>query len=43
MPCIAGKDAIPPGAHFEIKFRDPGNAVFDITDRPWPGSAGPAE
>ena len=32
------KDAIPPGAHFEIKFRGPDNVVFDISDRPWPGS-----
>lgn len=38
-PCIAGRDATPPGAHFEIKFRGPDNVVFDITDRPWPGSA----
>ena len=38
-PLIAGKDAIPPGAHFEIKFRGPDNVVFDISDRPWPGSA----
>jgi methylmalonyl-CoA/ethylmalonyl-CoA epimerase len=38
-PLIAGKDAIPPGAHFEIKFRAPDNVVFDISDRPWPGSA----
>jgi len=38
VPCIAGKDAIPPGAHFEIKFRGPGGEVFDISDRPWPGS-----
>jgi catechol 2,3-dioxygenase-like lactoylglutathione lyase family enzyme len=37
-PLIAGKDAIPPGAHFEIKFRGPDNVVFDISDRPWPGS-----
>ncbi len=38
-PCIAGRDAIPKGAHFEIKFRGPDNVVFDISDRPWPGSA----
>jgi catechol 2,3-dioxygenase-like lactoylglutathione lyase family enzyme len=38
-PCIAGKDKIPPGAHFEIKFRGPDNVVFDISDSPWPGSA----
>jgi catechol 2,3-dioxygenase-like lactoylglutathione lyase family enzyme len=38
-PCIAGVDDIPPGAHFEIKFRGPDDVVFDITDRPWPGSA----
>jgi catechol 2,3-dioxygenase-like lactoylglutathione lyase family enzyme len=38
-PLIAGKDAIPSGAHFEIKFRGPDNVVFDISDRPWPGSA----
>jgi len=38
-PCIAGKDAIPPGAHFEIKFRGPDDVVFDISDSPWPGSA----
>jgi catechol 2,3-dioxygenase-like lactoylglutathione lyase family enzyme len=29
-PCIAGADAIPPGAHFEIKFRGPDDVVFDI-------------
>lgn len=39
-PCIAGADDIPPGAHFEIKFRGPDDVVFDITDRPWPGAAG---
>jgi catechol 2,3-dioxygenase-like lactoylglutathione lyase family enzyme len=38
-PCIAGRDAIPKGAHFEIKFRGPDNVVFDISDSPWPGSA----
>jgi catechol 2,3-dioxygenase-like lactoylglutathione lyase family enzyme len=38
-PLIAGRDAIPPGAHFEIKFRGPDNVVFDISDSPWPGSA----
>jgi catechol 2,3-dioxygenase-like lactoylglutathione lyase family enzyme len=38
-PLIAGRDAIPPGAHFEIKFRGPDNVVFDISDRPWPGAA----
>jgi catechol 2,3-dioxygenase-like lactoylglutathione lyase family enzyme len=37
-PCIAGRDAIPPGAHLEIKFRGPDGVVFDITDRPWPGT-----
>lgn len=37
-PCIAGKDAIPKGAHEEIKFRGPEGVVFDITDLPWPGS-----
>jgi catechol 2,3-dioxygenase-like lactoylglutathione lyase family enzyme len=37
-PCIAGKDAIPPGAHLEIKFRGPDGVVFDITDQPWPGT-----
>jgi methylmalonyl-CoA/ethylmalonyl-CoA epimerase len=37
-PCIAGKDAIPPGAHLEIKFRGPDGVVFDISDRPWPGT-----
>jgi methylmalonyl-CoA/ethylmalonyl-CoA epimerase len=37
-PCIAGRDAIPPGAHLEIKFRGPDNVVFDISDRPWPGT-----
>lgn len=38
-PLIVGKDEIPPGAHFEIKFRGPDDVVFDISDRPWPGSA----
>ena len=37
-PCIAGKDAIPPGAHQEIKFRGPDGVVFDIADLPWPGT-----
>ena len=37
-PCIAGYDAIPPGAHKEIKFRGPDGVVFDISDRPWPGT-----
>jgi hypothetical protein len=37
-PCIVGKDKIPPGAHYEIKFRGPDNVVFDISDRPWPGT-----
>ena len=37
-PCIAGRDAIPPGAHLEIKFRGPDDVVFDISDRPWPGT-----
>ena len=37
-PCIAGRDAMPPGAHLEIKFRGPDNVVFDITDQPWPGT-----
>jgi catechol 2,3-dioxygenase-like lactoylglutathione lyase family enzyme len=37
-PCIAGRDAIPPGAHLEIKFRGPDGVVFDISDRPWPGT-----
>ena len=41
-PCIAGKDDIPPGAHYEIKFRGPDGVVFDISDRPWPGTP-PAE
>lgn len=39
-PCIAGRDAIPPGAHLEIKFRGPDGVVFDISDRPWPGTDG---
>lgn len=38
-PCVAGKDEIPPGAHFEIKFRAPDDVVYDISDRPWPGAA----
>lgn len=43
-PCIAGKDEIPPGAHFEIKFRAPADdVVFDISDRPWPGAAAMTE
>lgn len=37
-PCIARRDAIPPGAHMEIKFRGPDDVVFDISDRPWPGT-----
>ena len=37
-PCIAGRDVIPPGAHLEIKFRGPDGVVFDISDRPWPGT-----
>jgi methylmalonyl-CoA/ethylmalonyl-CoA epimerase len=37
-PCIADKNAMPPGAHLEIKFRGPDGVVFDITDRPWPGT-----
>ena len=37
-PLIAGYDAIPPGAHKEIKFRGPDGVVFDISDRPWPGT-----
>ena len=37
-PCIAGRDVIPPGAHLEIKFRGPDDVVFDISDRPWPGT-----
>ena len=37
-PCIAGRDAIPAGAHEEIKFRGPDNVVFDIAERPWPGT-----
>jgi catechol 2,3-dioxygenase-like lactoylglutathione lyase family enzyme len=37
-PCIAGKDSIPPGAHLEIKFRGPDGVVFDISDKPWPGT-----
>ena len=37
-PCIVGKDKIPPGAHFEIKFRGPDGVIFDISDRPWPGT-----
>ena len=37
-PCIAGRDEIPPGAHLEIKFRGPDDVVFDISDRPWPGT-----
>lgn len=38
-PCIIGKDKIPPGAHYEIKFRGPDDVIFDISDRPWPGTA----
>ena len=38
VPCIVGLDAIPPTAHIEIKFRGPDNVVFDITDKPWPGT-----
>lgn len=41
-PCIAGYDAIPPGAHKEIKFRGPDGVVFDISDLPWPGTHGKA-
>ena len=37
-PCIAGRDAIPPGAHLEIKFRGPDGVVFDISELPWPGT-----
>jgi methylmalonyl-CoA/ethylmalonyl-CoA epimerase len=37
-PLIVGKDAIPPNAHFEIKFRGPDNVVFDISDKAWAGS-----
>ena len=37
-PCIIGKDKIPPGAHVEIKFRGPDQVIFDISDRPWPGT-----
>ena len=37
-PCIADEDAIPPGAHYEIKFRGPDDVVFDISHTPWPGS-----
>jgi catechol 2,3-dioxygenase-like lactoylglutathione lyase family enzyme len=37
-PCVTGYDAIPPGAHKEIKFRGPDGVIFDITDEFWPGS-----
>ena len=37
-PCIVEAHEIPPGAQFEIKFRAPGDIVFDITDVAWPGS-----
>jgi catechol 2,3-dioxygenase-like lactoylglutathione lyase family enzyme len=37
-PCIADESMMPPGAHLEIKFRGPDNVVFDISDRPWPGT-----
>jgi len=37
-PNITGRDDIPPGAHFELKFRGPDGVVFDISERPWPGS-----
>ena len=36
-PCIA--DAVPPGAHAELKFRGPDGVVFDITGSAWDGSA----
>ena len=38
-PNITGRDDIPPGAHFELKFRGPDGVVFDISYRSWPGSA----
>lgn len=38
-PNLTGRDDIPEGAHFEFKFRGPDGVVFDISDRPWPGSA----
>ena len=40
VPNITGPGDIPPGAHFELKFRGPDGVVFDITDSPWEGSAG---
>lgn len=39
VPCVVGYDAIPPGAHKEIKFRGPDGVIFDISDRFWAGSA----
>ena len=35
--CIA--DKVPAGAHAELKFRGPDGVVFDITGKPWGGSA----
>ena len=37
-PLVVGYDAIPPGAHKEIKFRGPDGVIFDISDQFWPGS-----
>ena len=39
-PCIVDAHEIPPGAQFEIKFKAPGDIVFDITDVAYPGSTG---
>jgi len=38
VPCVVGYDAIPPGAHKEIKFRGPDGVIFDITDVFWSGT-----
>lgn len=43
IPCLTGPNDIPPGAHKEYKFRGPDGVVFDITDRPWPGTEAESE
>lgn len=36
---LTDESGIPPGAHWEIKFRGPEGVVFDISPSPWPGAA----
>jgi catechol 2,3-dioxygenase-like lactoylglutathione lyase family enzyme len=38
-PCIASLNDRPAGAHLEAKFRGPDGVVFDIAERPWPGTS----